>query len=274
MGLGIFVVIVRKLRENSVLSRCRQFFQQIIGLGSPHCQKVPGQICIGFLSGHAIQLHQGQFNLLMARTASVLSLFRAKDLTDQICQAAGYGQDFLLACSLVIGHRRFDQVAGAVKLMAFHQILPFALRMADSVIGVQITVRFLGPANEVDQIICRGFVLLCSAACQTECQRFQPFVGVRITEHNAPAFFLRFPGSHPEILHAVGLFHLRKPVVENFPLVGHQLFRNHVRVTAKQRIVNLNIPQRGSEDILFHIASRVKRFLHFRIFNHFFSLFG
>ena len=73
-----------------------------------------------------------------------MPLVGAEDRVDVVGELAGHVQQLALAGRLVVGDRRLDQMAGAVKLVVVLHVLPAFLRLDQGEIGVRGSRRAAG----------------------------------------------------------------------------------------------------------------------------------
>ena len=125
-----------------------------------------------------VQLNQGQLDFLMA--ASVDLSTGAKRGANVIGEPAGHVEQLALARRLMIGDRRFEEMAGAVQLMAVLDILPAIVRLDEREIGVEVAVRLLGGGDLVDDGVGAFFQAGVALAAQSVSDAFEDFVEVGI----------------------------------------------------------------------------------------------
>ena len=90
-----------------------------------------------------VQGDQRQLDFLMSGIAMQLALFGSEHREDIVHVLLHHVEETALAGGFIIGDRCFQNMAGAVKLVAVAQALPAVMRLLDDEIGVHITVRAL-----------------------------------------------------------------------------------------------------------------------------------
>jgi hypothetical protein len=100
------------------------------------------------LAGDGRQSAQRQLDLGMAVGALVAA--RAERGEQVVGERSGNGQEALRSGLGVVGHRRFDQVARAVLLVAERQVGVAGREAVDAVVGVQVAVGALHGLDQVD----------------------------------------------------------------------------------------------------------------------------
>jgi len=88
-----------------------------VGLGATLIDKEPGQVQVAPLAGDAIELDQRQLDFLVPGVTPFLAWPWTEHRGDIVGVAAQHVEQFALAGALVVGHRRLDQVSGAVQLV-------------------------------------------------------------------------------------------------------------------------------------------------------------
>ena len=122
--------------------------------------------------------------------------------------------------------------------------------MADREICIQVAVRLLGLADDLNELVSLGNILCFAVICAiSDC--LEPFIGIRIAEDNAAVLTLERAAGDAEIINAEAAA-LALLAVEDLPLHGDHFLCDHARVMAEQRIRYSNFFQIGNRDLACH----------------------
>ena len=112
-----------------------------------------GKFGIFFLAGGVGKLTEGEFQLLVTGISLLLTGSGAEYRAD-VVGITGEGVDKLpVPGGVKMGNRGFHQVAGAVKFVAFKQMLPAVFRFDAGVVGVEVAIRLLSGDDQVDETV-------------------------------------------------------------------------------------------------------------------------
>jgi len=126
---------------------------KVVRLRAALVDEVLGQPPVALFPRNAIQPHQGEFDLFVARIAVALALARAEGAIDEIRVAAHHLQELALAGGLEVGHGRLDKVPGTVEFVLVPQVGPASTRLDDGVVHVQVAVGPLGGGEAVHHAV-------------------------------------------------------------------------------------------------------------------------
>lgn len=126
---------------------------EIVWLPAALVDEIFRQLQIAPLAGGVIKLHQRQFDFLVRVVASLLAGLRAEHAVDEIGITASNVKKFLFSGGMKIGHRGFQQMPGAIKLVPITQISEAHFRPHHGKMRVEITIRLLRSRNHVDHLI-------------------------------------------------------------------------------------------------------------------------
>ena len=250
MRLGVGGIVVAQFGENDLVVRVIHLAQQVVRRAAAAVQEEAGRFQVTLLAGHAPQLHEGKLDLLMAGIAGDLPLAVAEGLADEICELCGDVEQAALTGRVIVGDGGLDEMACAVELVALGEVLPAKLGMADREIGVQVAVRLLGLADDLNELVSLGNILRFAVICAIG-NGLEPFIGIRIAEDNAAVLALERAAGDAEIINAEAAA-LALLAVEDLPLHGDHFLCDHARVMAEQRIRYSNFFQIGDRDLACH----------------------
>ena len=194
-------------------------FEKIILSLSPGINKVSGHLQIPLFPRNTIQLNQCQLNFLVSGIAVYLPFFRAECPADKIRELRYNIKKLFLACGFIVRHCRFDHMAGSIQLMSFRKIGPAQSRFLDCEICIQISVRLLGPPDQIYGLVCQFFQFFISLKIQYKADCLQPLCHVCILKNSPVILALFFSRGNPEIFNAVTRLYSFQIIIENVPLV-------------------------------------------------------
>ena len=185
------------------------------------------QLQVAAFAGRAIQLHQADLDLLVAR--HVANPAGPEHAVDQLRVADRHLQQGTLAGGLVMGHGRLVQVADVVELVVDLQVRParepLPLRIhprgIDGAGGVEVAVLLLGPRDLGDEGVEIGVELGVGVAMQRIGGPLHHLEHVGVVEEDALVRPLHEPGGLGEVVDAAGLLALAEVVGNRYPAVGH-----------------------------------------------------
>ena len=111
------------------------------------------QLEVATLAGRPVQLDEGHLDLGMA--VDRVAAARAELAIDRVGRPRRDAQQPVVTERALPGHRRLDQVAEAVQLVAPGQVLVLAPGRDDLDVGVQVAVLALGPLDQADDLVRR-----------------------------------------------------------------------------------------------------------------------
>ena len=114
-------------------------------------QQPVGEVQIFRLTGHLIELDQGQLDLFMTRHP--MPFARTEHAHHVIRHTNGHIQQFPFARSLIVSHGRFRHVPCAIHLVLVH-VRPPLVQTGQRVEGVDIAIRLLGCRKLIDPFVC------------------------------------------------------------------------------------------------------------------------
>ena len=148
--------------------------------------------------------------------------------------------------------------------MALLQIRPLAIGLFHGEERVEVAVRLLGAADEVDQAVGFRLELLIGLEDQRIGHGLEPLGDVAVLKHHAVKLAGLLAGRNAEILNGMALFRARHLVVENRLLIGNHHIGDKLLHGAPETVVHLHVPHIG----------RVKLFFHFHLDKASFSLYS
>ena len=116
------------------------FFGKIARLLTALVDEELGKVHVSLVADDAGELHEREFDLLVAAVARHLA--GAEALDHVVGRAAHDIQELALAGSLVVGDGRFDRLACAVEFLEVAQVAPFPLGLDALEDGVEVAVGF------------------------------------------------------------------------------------------------------------------------------------
>ena len=250
MRLGVGRIVAAQFGENDLVVRVIHLAQQVVRRAAAAVNEETSRLQVALLARHAPELHERKLDLLMAGIAGDLPLAVAEGLADEICELRGNVEQAALAGGVIVGDGGLDEVARAVELVALGEVLPAELGMADREIGVQVAVRLLGLADDLNELVSLGNILCFAVICAIG-NGLEPFIGIRIAEDNAAVLALERAAGDAEIINAEAAA-LALLAVEDLPLHGDHFLCDHARVMAEQRIRYSNFFQIGDRDLACH----------------------
>ncbi len=221
------------------------FLFEVVGLFPPLLHEELGEPQVPLIPGHPVEPDQGQLDLFMARVTLFLSLFRAEDGIDVLNQLADHLQELVLPRGFVIGHGRFDKMAGAVQLMVFRQIGPAVFWIHDGVIRVEVAIGLLGPGHQIDHFIRGGLQLGIGMGRQTVGHCLQPFGHIAILKDHALELTSLFTRGDAQIFYGMTRLPIGEQVIEGLPLVRDHLLPDHRGPISQESSLELRLLTRN-----------------------------
>ena len=171
-----------------------------------------------------------------------LSLFWSEHRTQIIRQLRTGIYKFTFSCRFRIGNRRLYHMTGRIQLMPLEQIVeaPFS---QDGIVGIEISIRFLCPDNQVDRSIRCLLQFLVRLFRKRICCRLQPFCNVCILKNRPLVSPLLEAARNPEILHTIALFRSWNTVIDQIPFEGKNHALHKTDIFIPELIMNMDIPQ-------------------------------
>ena len=155
MSLNIIISQMFKFRKN--MAETGPFLLGLIPFSgkirASEIQKIFCRVQVGLFPGDPIQLHKGQFNLRMARTAMDLFRFRAEGAADIVRHPDRQIQQLSFSGIFIVCRRRLDHMPGYIQFMAFPQVAPAVSRLFDCIVGIQIPVFLLGLPEKIHRLV-------------------------------------------------------------------------------------------------------------------------
>ena len=155
---------------------------KIVRTGAAFIHKIFAQIQIAPLTGSVIELHQCQLDLLVPGVATLLSTSAPEHLRDVIGVAAQRVEQGALSRGIIMRHRCFDQVTGAVQLVRVAQVRELPLRLHDGEIDIQIAIRLLCRSDQCDYLIQQGIEIWIGVHGKAVTGSLNPLRNIRIPE--------------------------------------------------------------------------------------------
>ena len=209
---------------------------EIGGLLSPLVDEVFGQRQMVGVAGDPVQLHQGQLQLLMAGIALLFALFRAEHGGNMGHTPEHDVEQPVFSRGLIVSHRRFQHMAGAVHLVVVPQVGPALVQPVDDIVGIQIAVGLLSLFNELDGFIHGFFQLRVRVPHQRIGCGFQPLGQIAVLKYKALEGAGFQPGGNAEIVDAVAGLRALHPVVEGLPLIGENPGAGQLLIAAPEGV--------------------------------------
>ena len=141
-----------------------------------------GKVEVLLFLRHLVELHQRQFNLLVA--GHPVGLARTEEGHHVVSHPPAHVEQFALARSLVVGHSGLNHVAGAIHFVLIH-VGPPVVEPRKRVERVDISVGPLCSGNLVNPFIRLGLQLSIAMIGQGVGHTFECLVHVRVVEEDA-----------------------------------------------------------------------------------------
>ena len=105
-----------------------------------------------------------------------------------------------------MGHRRLEEVPGAVQLVVVIEVRPALVRFVDLVGGVDVAIGLLRGSHQRDDLVHHFLDLRIADVGEVEGGGFEPFVDVGVHKDGAAIFALACTGSQSQVVEVAGLF--------------------------------------------------------------------
>ena len=202
---------------------------EVVGLAPALVDEVPAQIEILLPAGGAVELYEGQFDLLVAGISALLALARAEELCDVIRHAGHYVHELSLPGGMIVRHGSFDEVSGDVHFMPVAEVRPAFVPVLDREGGIQVSVLVLGLGDQVDHSIGGLFELLVRMSRKAVSRGLEPFAHVAVLKDAAEEVAFPPSGGDTEVADGTALCSPGDAVVQRFPLVRNDDFPGKFR---------------------------------------------
>ncbi len=147
MGLAVAVVAAR------LLASAGGFQVIVVRLAAALVDKIAAQFQVTALPGRAVELNEGQLDLLVAGIAGNLAFAGPEHPGKQVGVAANRVQQRPFAGRFGVGDAGLDQVSGAVELMPVAQVREAFVRFNGGEMGVEVAVRLLGRCDQGRDVV-------------------------------------------------------------------------------------------------------------------------